>query len=505
MKAAAPNANESLRWSVYYLLIAIAVGGLTGRLLAVNSVNRVDLEQHLVQQDLKRTEAKLKAEGLSGDALEGRLEAEKDRISETLRLQRPFLSANDRSRWLAIRALVERGTYEIDEVLDNNLWTTIDMVQHKGRDGQLHLYSSKPPLLITLLAAEYWVIHQLTGATLASHPYSVGRFMLFTVQVLPLAWMFVIVTRLVERFGKGDWDRIFVVAAACFGTFLSTFVVVLNNHIIGAVCAAVALDSFVRIWCDGSTRKRDYAACGLAAAFAAANELPALALLALVALALLATDRKPWLVAFLPAVLLVGIGSFGTNYAAHGTLSPPYMHRSTSDPGDNWYQYKYTVAGVERESYWANRQGIDQGEPSKWVYAFNCLVGHHGVFSLTPIWLLTLVGLAQWGKSESRATRQIAAGIALLSAVCLVFYLGLRPLEDRNYGGMTSGFRWMFWFAPLWLWGMIPAVERLSASRGGRILCLVLLAASALSASYPSWNPWTHPWIYQAMDGLGIL
>ena len=33
----------------------------------------------------------------------------------------------------------------------------IDMVSHVGRDGQKHFYSSKPPLLTTIMAAPYWV------------------------------------------------------------------------------------------------------------------------------------------------------------------------------------------------------------------------------------------------------------------------------------------------------------------------------------------------------------
>ena len=67
-------------------------------------------------------------------------------LRNELRLQRPFLSANDRSRWMTIRSLVEHGTYEIDEIVGQPTWDTIDMVQHRGRDGELHLYSSKPPL-----------------------------------------------------------------------------------------------------------------------------------------------------------------------------------------------------------------------------------------------------------------------------------------------------------------------------------------------------------------------
>ncbi len=56
----------------------------------------------------------------------------------------PFFSANDRSRWLMISALVDEGTYAIDGVLQRPGWKTIDMVRHAGRDGQLHYYSSKP-------------------------------------------------------------------------------------------------------------------------------------------------------------------------------------------------------------------------------------------------------------------------------------------------------------------------------------------------------------------------
>jgi hypothetical protein len=503
MTAPSGDPNASLRWGVYLILIAIAVGAMTGRLLSVNSINRIDLERHLVNRDLKKVEANLEAQELSDEEYASKLAAARERFEREHHLQRPFLSANDRSRWLAIRALVELGTYEIDSLLDRDMWNTIDMVQHRGRDGKLHLYSSKPPLLITLLAGEYWVIHKLTGMTLDTHPYLVGRLMLFTVNVIPLALMFLIVAKLAEKFGKTDWGKIFVVAAASFGTMLITFAVVLNNHTVAAVSTAIMLASFVKIWCDGSKRVRDYALCGLAAAFTAANELPALSMFALVAAALLFRDRRAWLLGFLPAATVVAFAAFGTNYAAHGTLGPPYAHRSSTDPENNWYQYKYTVEGVEVESYWANRQGIDRGEQSKLKYAWHCLVGHHGIFSLTPVWLLSFVGMFVWWRRGTPPESQMSLGIALITLVCLTFYLGLRPLEDRNYGGMTSGLRWMFWFAPLWLWAMLPVADRLGRSRKGQGFCLTLLGISALSASFPTWNPWTHPWIYKAMESFG--
>src|SRR5262245_29808848 len=189
--------------------------------------------------------------------------------------------------------------------------------------------------------------------------------MLFTINVLPLVLMYYLLARLIERFGTTDWGRIFVMAAATLGTLLTTFAVVLNNHIVAAVSAKIALYAFVRIYCDGERHWSYYAIAGFAAAFTPADELPALSFLAAVALLFLVRAPRPTLLAFVPAALVVVAAFFATNYLAHGTLEPPYAHRSTTDPEDNWYKYTYTVNGVERHSYWLNRQGIDVGEPTK--------------------------------------------------------------------------------------------------------------------------------------------
>jgi hypothetical protein len=308
---------------------------------------------------------------------------------------------------------------------------------------------------------------------------------------------------------------------------------------------------------------------GLMTAFAAANELPALSLL--VAVAAVVTWRSPkWMVlGFVPAVALVAVAFFGTNYLAHSSWKPPYAHRgdgglvvewpddnglepvSGSVPDqlrrrldqagltlsedailrsgtndhrwvivepsthrqwslvqvdgswqvrqwDNWYDYE--------KSYWRpeNKRGIDRGEPQRAKYAFHVLVGHHGVFSLTPIWLLSIVGLLIWLREPCQATRILAAITLGLTVVCVAFYL-TRPLEDRNYGGVTSGFRWMFWFAPLWLVALLPAADRISTTRIGRGIALLLLLLSAMSAHYASANPWSHPWLYNYWEFLGWL
>lgn len=511
------------RWYVYYLLILITLGQMTGRLFAVNSVDYIRLESHRINQRMAAFREELKTQGLSETEFADKLERKQADVAEKLQMQRPFLSGNDRSRWMAIRALVEHGTYAIDKVYGEPTWDTIDMVQHEGPDGELHLYSSKPPLLVTLLAGEYWLIHKATGATLGTHPYSIGRAMLFTINILPMGLMLLLVASVSERLfdristphssnpaEQHDWARLFVVAAACFGTLLVPFAVVLNNHLTASVSASVALYAWARIRLDKQAEMRWFALAGLSAAFTAANELPALAFLVLMGCALLIRSPKETLLGYLPAAMVVVAAFFATNYAAHDTWKPPYAHRSTDNPEDNWYEFTFTVNGQEKRSYWSNPQGIDRGEPSQATYALHCLIGHHGLFSLTPIWLLSFAGMVAWCfrggiAITGSARRELAMMVLALSVIVLGFYLfGVRLPRDRNYGGMTSSLRWMMWFSPLWLATMVPAAAWLGRRNWGRWLAGVLLAFSALSTTYPTWNPWTQPWIYNWLAAMGL-
>jgi len=495
---------KNLRWSVYLVLISLATGAALGHIFAVEAVDKIGVEAHRlgrISGDLKRKQQILESRGVTGEALQKELARAEKRWRESAQLRRPFLSGNDRSRWCTVRALVEDDMqvegipYAIDKVVQQRNWDTIDMVKHDG-----HLYSSKPPLLPTLMAAVYWPIHRLTGATLGTHPYEIGRFMLVLFNLVPLVIYFLLLARLVERFGTTDWGRVFVMGAATFGTFLTTFCVTINNHLPAAVCAAAAVYAAARIWFDNERRLRYFVIAGLFGALAAVNEFTALSFLAAVAVALLWKAPRPTFLGFVPAVLVVVVGFFGTNWIAHHSLKPAYMHRSGDD---NWYDYTYERNGRTLESYWKNPSGVDGGEPSRAVYAVNVLVGHHGIFSLTPVWLLSAFGMLvlMWRSRDPRL-RWAAAAVAAIAVVCLAFYIG-QPTMNRNYGGVTCGLRWLFWLAPLWLLTMLPAADVLARWRWTRGLALVLLALSVLSVSYPTWNPWTHPWLMNLSRYLG--
>ena len=436
--------RRHFRHAVYVLLIATAMGSLAGRICHVKAADR-------------RT---------------------------------PFLSANDRSRWCTIRSLGNLGVYEIDDIIRIRGWNTIDKVRHADKNGELHFYSSKPPLYPTLLAYEYRLVHAITGANIGDHPFYVGRVMLLVTNGGMLLLYFWFLVKCVERWGRTDWGRIFVIGVATWGTFLTTFGVTLNNHLPAAVSALVATYCLLRIWYEDADESRYFIAAGLAAAFTAANELPALAFLLAITVAVLIKDTRRGITFFLPAAAIVIGAFFVTHHLAHNTWIPAYAH-------SEWYDFP--GSGLND----AGRRGIDRGEPSQLKYAFHVTLGHHGILSLTPIWLLSLAGLPLLARRDRQP--ELALLVTGLTVVVLVFYVFLRPVVDRNYGGVTSGLRWMFWFIPLWLLVMQPAADAASESRVWRWMAMLLLLLSVASASYSLMNPWVHPWMYEYCRMLGRL
>ncbi len=503
-----------LRQGVYAILAAVALGGLLGRIGAVASVDRLALAKRLADEHVA---AKLAADpGLDAAA-------ERERFIRAKRLVRPFLSGNDRSRWTTVRALVERGTFAIEDIVVEPGWDTIDAVVHPDHAGTLHLYSSKPPLLAVLCAGPYWLLTKLTGWTLGDHPFELGRLLLVICSLLPFAVFLAFTLRLVEAIGTSDWGRLWGAAVVTCGTLLSTFAVVLTNHLPAAACTAASAWCVHRIRCQGATGPLPFAVAGLTAALAAAFELPALAWLAAVLAILLRCDLRRTLAWTAPAVAAVAVVAVGSNWLAHGTIAPAYAQRSAGGPagGDatvpatgaagtvvgswnpgNWYDYSVRLPnGKVLTSYWRAPQGVDRGEPSRAAYAWHVLVGHHGIFSLTPAWLLAIPGLALLAarRRHGRGEADLARAIALVSVVVIGFYLA-RPLVDRNYGGMSSGFRWAFWLAPLWALSAVPAADVLGRSRPGRLLGLTLLGLSVVSVAFPTWNPWQAPWIERWLE-----
>jgi hypothetical protein len=113
------------------------------------------------------------------------------------------------------------------------------------------------------------------------------------------------------------------------------------------------------------------------------------------------------------------------------------------------------------------------------------------------------MGLAIGMRHGPSDWRLLMAGIAISSVICFIFYTFMRSQIDRNYGGVSICFRWMLWFAPLWLVSMTPALVRAADIPRWRMAIQGLLLASVFSMSASLANPWQSPWIYRYFEFLG--
>ncbi len=503
----------------------------------------------------------------------------------------PFLSANDASRWCTVRSLGDNNVYEIDRGIEEEgpiRWDSIDKVEHVGPDGVMHSYSSKPTLFPTLVAGLYKALKFTTGLQISTETFAVTRILLVLVNGFSFGVFLWFAALMINSVPVRDWTRYFLLAAAGFGTYLSTFTVTLNNHLPAAACVMVALYLMSEIWRDSGRSKGrkqpvgglGYAFAGLSAAFAVANEQPALAFFCCVGLVCLIRSPRKTLLAFCPAAIIVAAGVFGTNWLAHGTWKPAYAHRSDgaviatvagnfSDPLDRGFlpnELREAIAGelaferpvvtqgewpstpeteqrwvvrdqrsaaqmavVKSEagdyqlrawgnwydypgSYWLTsndnkKSEVDRGQESVPLYLFHVLFGHHGIFSLTPLWVLSLAGMLalMFGVKLGGVfpMRWLGGMGMLISIVVIAFYLS-RPAIDRNYGGVTCVLRWLLWLAPIWLVSMLPVVDWLAGSKGGKFVCFLLLLLSIISASISADNPWVHPWLYEVWGWTGL-
>ena len=419
----------------------------------------------------------------------------------------PTFSSNDRSRWATVRALVEEGSFVIGKrVVDpasptgyrdegigfTDGYKSVDFV--KNPDTEL-FYSSKPPLLTCLVAGEYWLLNKSLGWTLQEPRYRwpVVCTILLTFNLLPLIIFLRLLSNLLEEYGTTDWGRLFVYTAACFGTFLTTFAVTLNNHTPAACCVLFAVYPLLR---GRSTESSPFTPLqllisGFFAGLAFALDLPAASFTAALGLFVM-FNRSKGLIFYVPAALVPIAALIFTNYLAIGDVTPAY-----DKFGGPWYEYE--------GSHWMkaklnpNQPGIDFAREPKHIYAFHMLLGHHGLFSLTPIWLLAIVGL--FWKRTSLQLRHLNGLTALLTAVVIAFYI----YKTNNYGGWTAGPRWQFWLTPLYLLAMLPVADALSRLKFGRLLAYACLGVAVFSAVYPVWNPWRHPWAYQLCEYMGWL
>lgn len=330
-------------------------------------------------------------------------------------------NANTGSRYATIEALVDFGTFNID---DTHYVFTPDKVKARG-----HFVSSKPPLLPVYGAGVYWLLRKATGVTIGENEgivvFVVGVFTGWLGHFVFLIYFYRLTVLLLAR----QLAILTTLAVACFAYLGVAYATAINNHSPGATLAVVGFYHAYRTRNGGGVLRYLYA--GFWLGILPAVDLSSAALTGCTGLYLLHKDWKRTLLFFVPAVLPGMASQLLLAHAATGTWIPAYADASLMD-------YKGSYFG-------GKRSGIDALFEPKHVYAWHVLFGHHGLFSMTPLYFFSAWEAVRrlWKKDSYRAETTVFAGHVLM--VC-AFYI----IRTHNYGGWCVGMRWFVPFMP-WL------------------------------------------------------
>lgn len=421
---------------------------------------------------------------------------------------RPTMSPNDAARWDTIWSLVEYGDYQIyDTPEEAEKWGrdpqfgTIDKVMKDGRT-----YASKPPLLPTVIAGWVKLVQfvvrepfsrdrSVPGApTVPGSIHIYGKATLFLFNLVPFLAFLVVYRRWLDRFTTDPFSWTYCLLAAALGTLTTGYLSTLNNHTQAAYAAFFTAYLVFEIWQEKKLEGWRFALAGLFAGWTAANEFPAGIFVLLALAAVFQADGKRTVLFFLPPLAVVTAALLLTNYLAIGSLIPAYLQKDLYDyPGSYWLPT-------------SDKSGIDalnENPESYLVYFLHLSIGHHGLFSLTPLWLLAAAGFYRSASGEDRRLTKFAWGILGVSAVVFYFYWILN--DQRNYGGFCHGARWLMWLSPLWLMLLPVGTEPLAHSRRGRAFAWGLLAISIVSMADTLYNPWTRSWLHRILLWFGVI
>jgi hypothetical protein len=376
-------------------------------------------------------------------------------------------SWQEESRLATIQALVEQGTFIIDHSEFNR---TGDKIFING-----HFYSDKTPPLSIAAAGFYSILYNVFGLTLDTtvclpdkDPAACRlwgpdgpRFTAF--YWLNLVFMGIPSALLVALFWKAMIERQVrgslatgMAIALGIASPIGPYSLVFTSHIPASAALFVGLMLLAR-----PPARRGYFWAGLWLGIAANIDLLLAVFVATFGIWVL-LSRRSMLLPFVLGVLIPFAVGAASNYWIAGSFLPLYFDPKAYDfPGT---VLNTTVGGTN--GFYSLQFGLR--------YAYDLLIGRHGVFAYTPLFLYAVAGM--WAAIRSREHPLRAFALAALSG-CLLFTAYLIARTD-NFAGVAWGVRWFTSLTPLaWYFGAF-----LFDKPHGRVWWAALAAAVIVSA-----------------------
>jgi hypothetical protein len=335
------------------------------------------------------------------------------------------------------------------------------------------LYSDKPPVLPAFGAVVYWPLER-AGLRFVGNPPGRTLGMVNWVLVVSLVGgcSVLAIYSLRRLLQWVDLPAIVsdLLALGCgLGTLLWTYGVTFNNHSVAAGLIGAGFSSaFVS---RGSSALTSFLA-GFFTSLAATIDLPSGgAMAAALAVAMAVRGRV--------AVLLYLAGCVGP-LALHWGL----QSRITGTP---WPVEMYPEAFEYPGSYWTTPAGIFRESGPRWRFGLEFLLGPQGWITVTPLFLLTPVGLIQAIRGSSSQLR--SGAIVTASVLVLVTAYYVWGVRRTDFSGQSYGVRHLLGLVvPCYFFACLPL-----ASRRGFVIAafVVLWTIGAVYSYFGMRDPWS--------------
>ena len=383
------------------------------------------------------------------------------------------------SRLGTIESLVERGTYRLD---DSTFIHTIDKIYKDG-----HYYSHQPPLLSTLEAPVYWVLH-LSGARFHNR----GRMLLtysFTLLTsgVAVAATVVVIAGILELASGGALLNSALPIWLVLGTWLLPYGLVANNHVVSGCLLAMLSWLLLESEWRAATRRGALAIGGVLGLLSAIEVLPLVSFLPVTVIYLMSRrrfDASGWAL-FALGLTAPLLAHALINFQITGDVIPAGFHTEL---------FTFEGTGFDAGSLTGSLKHHSLRDVS--MYAWRSLFAGKGFFIFAPLCLAGLIcGLVEWRWWLSRAAGVYAV---LLSGTAISVFIAV--LTTNNFGGSSVGFRHAVYLSPAFIVLLLPWLVGNAPRRRAAVTAIAVASTISMSV-FAARAPWSGLTVFEARIG----
>lgn len=372
-------------------------------------------------------------------------------------------SWNDASRMAAIQAIVEQGSF----IIDNSIFETGDKYLFNH-----HFYSDKPPILALYASPVYLVLKEL-GVSFESYPklahYLITIFSIGSLSALGLVVFRMILTQFFHV--NNEWADLTTLVTG-IGTLILAYSSVFNNHIASGSLLLIGFYFLLNFGKNGRIENVVYS--GLMFSLAGSIDTNCFLFIPFALFLFFRRSVKAGLVFVISGLPIITLYLLLNLFTSGSFLPPPLNASLWNYPGSDFDQ--------------ANLSGLATHKDISdlVVYAFHMILGNRGLISHSPILIFSFVGLVVLYKNNQSFEYKTEYAVLFFASL---LYIGIYILRTVNYSGHAFGVRW---FASLMLILCLPITSIESWVRSSRIkygIFVVVACLSILIAIIGIYNP----------------